>query len=390
MTLREMEENRLKIEREALTERRAILTDMAEEVETETEKGISSVASSALNLKDKAGQMVQSLQLADSHVKEVFDQANQTREMSEQAGQLSDDMLEAIREVAVKTNEADRLTSESVRQSAASREAISQLAASAENIGQFVSVISDIATQTNLLALNATIEAARAGNAGKGFAVVAAEVKDLAEQTNQSTEQISEQVIAIQQRTAVAVESIENIIESINALNEMSSTITSVSEQQRQTAESFGEIVSQTHVAVGAVSERISSVAETTKETVEFATEMTDVVDTMAEATGRMQVEIPSIIQESLKKTERRASPRTETAAEVKGQDDEGEFIAKLADYSGEGIRFEELHRPLKGAIHTVLPGRGEIRAEIKWQHDGSAGLQILSDSAERLTAGAA
>ena len=51
-----------------------------------------------------------------------------------------------------------------------------------------VKLISDIASQTNLLALNATIEAARAGVAGRGFAVVAGEVKELARETAQATE----------------------------------------------------------------------------------------------------------------------------------------------------------------------------------------------------------
>ena len=70
-------------------------------------------------------------------------------------------------------------------------EMVQGLDATAQKIGEVVELITDIAQQTNLLALNATIETARAGDAGKGFAVVATEVKNLAGQTANATEEIS-------------------------------------------------------------------------------------------------------------------------------------------------------------------------------------------------------
>ena len=75
---------------------------------------------------------------------------------------------------------------------------ISQLGRTADGIGQVIEVIQDIAEQTKLLALNATIEAARAGDAGKGFAVVATEVKELARQTAEATDDIRQRVEGIQ------------------------------------------------------------------------------------------------------------------------------------------------------------------------------------------------
>ncbi|WP_396021210.1 methyl-accepting chemotaxis protein [Bacillus sp. S/N-304-OC-R1] len=77
------------------------------------------------------------------------------------------------------------------------------------DINQIIDVISGIADQTNLLALNAAIEAARAGENGKGFAVVADEVRKLAEQSSRSTETIRGLISSIQIDTNQAVQSME-------------------------------------------------------------------------------------------------------------------------------------------------------------------------------------
>lgn len=78
------------------------------------------------------------------------------------------------------------------------------------NIGSIVEVITGIAQQTNLLALNASIEAARAGEEGRGFAVVAAEVRKLAEGSEQSAHQIAELIGGIQGEVERAIVSMEN------------------------------------------------------------------------------------------------------------------------------------------------------------------------------------
>lgn len=70
-----------------------------------------------------------------------------------------------------------------------------------QSIVKIVSLINDISEQTNLLALNASIEAARAGEAGRGFAIVAEEVRELAEQSGQSTKSITDIMDSIRRKS---------------------------------------------------------------------------------------------------------------------------------------------------------------------------------------------
>jgi methyl-accepting chemotaxis protein len=153
-------------------------------------------------------------------------------------------------------------------------------------------VITSIAEQTNLLALNATIEAARAGEAGKGFAVVANEVKELAQQTAQATEDISKRIQAIQNDTTGAVEAIEQISSVIGQINDFQNTIASAVEEQHATTSEMARNVSEAATGSSEIAANITGVAEAAEATTSGVADNRRAADDLA----RMSDELTTLV----------------------------------------------------------------------------------------------
>jgi len=171
----------------------------------------------------------------------------------------STDVSELSRETALEAENGTTAVTENVAQMQAIDSSVEtfgkvihSLAERSNEIGNIVDVINGIATQTNLLALNAAIEAARAGENGKGFAVVASEVRKLAEQSQQSTKQISELIDNIKQETE----------RSVQLMKEVSAHTKAGLETTENTAKRFRTIMTQTQ----AMTPRIEDVTATVEE----------------------------------------------------------------------------------------------------------------------------
>jgi methyl-accepting chemotaxis protein len=198
-------------------------------------------------------------------------------------------MHSSIREIAKNSAEAARIARHAVSSANATNQTVSQLGASSLEIGNVVKVITSIAQQTNLLALNATIEAARAGEAGKGFAVVANEVKELAKQTANATEEISQKIEAIQTDTKGAVRAIADVTGIINQINDISNSIASAVEEQTVTTNEINRSMSEAARGVSDITLNVTGVAAAAQNTTSGATEAQRAAQELSKTAANLQ-----------------------------------------------------------------------------------------------------
>jgi len=153
------------------------------------------------------------------------------------------DMGERVGQIAGSTGEVRKIAAEAAGKAAGATEVMHKLDAAAKEIGKFTDVIKAIAKKTNLLALNATVEAARAGEAGKGFTVVAGEIKQLANQSADSANDITARIDSIQADTNNAAAVIGDVAGIITTINKSVEDIAAhINEQTRASGEIAGSV----------------------------------------------------------------------------------------------------------------------------------------------------
>lgn len=256
--------------------------------------------SSVLQTLDRAAQAM------DSSAREMTDSANHnqaqalaTAAASEQAtanveivATAAEEIAQSIEHIAARVADSATVARQATGEAQAITGAVESLSASVGEIGEVSNLIRNIAAQTNLLALNATIEAARAGDTGRGFAVVAQEVKGLATQTSKATEEITRQILSIEETTSRSVQTMKAIAATIMRLDDLANDVAVAVRQQDSVTQEIARNAGAAAKGTRDVSANISEVSSAAVKTGQVANTVLTAAGELAEQSHLLRQEV--------------------------------------------------------------------------------------------------
>jgi len=217
-----------------------------------------SVKAAAKNVAEGSMQMNLSAQ-------EVADGASQQSAAAQQASASMEQMASNIRQSAENAMQTEKIAMKSSADAQKSGEAVAQTVQAMQQIAKKISIIEEIAQETRLLSLNATIEAARAHEHGRGFAVVAAEVRALAQRSQEAAEEINELTRSSLDVSSLAGNMLAQLVPDIRKTSELVMEITAATGEQSSGSAQINNAIQQLDQVIQqntATAEEMASMAE--------------------------------------------------------------------------------------------------------------------------------
>lgn len=208
--------------------RRSTLDSLAANLEATVGHALREVGTSARSMLEAAQGMAANADQTTARAGEATEQAELASQRVGSVAHAAERIDASIRELTRQTDLAAQTARQAAKHVRSTRTDVDGLAVAADKVGAVLAFIEDIAVRTNLLALNATIEAARAGVAGRGFSVVAGEVKNLAEQTQQATQDIAATLQEIRSAAAAVANAVGQIEGTMGTIETTSDAIAQV------------------------------------------------------------------------------------------------------------------------------------------------------------------
>lgn len=263
-----------------------VITDAAGKQE-ESNKKMAVVAENVMIHFDSASKMLDrlhsSIETSNNAMKDIADSTDSTAQAIQKQADMCieiqdhtdavetsiQEMIEVskvtsttVAEGAAVVNELNQQAQNVSQASSATVEVISRLNERVEEVQGFVGSILNISSQTNLLALNASIEAARAGEAGKGFAVVAEEIRQLSEQPQTASNNITSIIQELMQDTKSVTDSAQNSVDSVARQNELIENTREKFQKVNEEVEELSRNISTSEKVVGDILQSTSVISD--------------------------------------------------------------------------------------------------------------------------------
>ena len=297
LAMRQLQTEQDALKAQSEQEKKQMMRDLADDFERRVSSIVDGLSTAAQQMQTTARSMSSTADNTRERSLAVASAANQATANVQTVAAASEELSASITEIGRQVAHASDVSRKAAEEGERTNTTVAGLADGAQKIGEVVKLLNDIAQQTNWLALNATIEAARAGDAGKGFAVVASEVKSLASQTARATDEIRNQIAAIQTETGSAVETIRNISTTILEVNRISASIAAAVEEQSAATQEITRNVQQAAGGTQDVSSNINSVSAAVEESGSAASDLRGAADNLADQAKSLSHEVEQFLE---------------------------------------------------------------------------------------------
>jgi twitching motility protein PilJ len=260
---------------------------------TDSELFARNQSSDALRMAEELAVTLNSVQMMTDSIQRVAENAREAEEVARSSSVTALKGGDAVERTVAGILQIRETVSETTRK-------VKRLAEASQQISTIVAVISQISSRTNLLALNASIQAARAGEAGRGFAIVADEVRQLADRSAKSLQEIEQIVLQIQtetgsvmtameegiqqvrdvtDRSEQAKRSLEDIIQVSNRIDALVRSITADTDEQRENSKGVAKVMQAVELTAQATSQESQRVAGSLQNLVGIAKDLISSVE---------------------------------------------------------------------------------------------------------------
>ncbi len=375
------------IEANAVGEMREQVSNMTTAIEDAFDYATSQISGSTQKLDDVAEKVSAAVTNVEDESSKNVEAAEGNAEKISSVVNTSRELSSAIKEISDQVTRSSTITAEAVDKTQMAQGKIDELVTCATTIGDVIQMINKIASQTNLLALNATIEAARAGDAGKGFAVVASEVKNLANQTEKATEEITNQVTVIQGTINETVDLFNSVGGTVNEMNEISTIISGAVEEQNAATADIASNIEIVSTESDSAKERAVSINAEAGRTKEYAVEIADAATNVKDQFAVLQNTLGDIVAQA-KGIDQRQDPRKKVNLPCSATCEGATINTNIMDISASGARLRYASGfKLGAAVSLNIPNVGSVSGTVAQIQSGQFVGVALNFSNEQKTA---